>query len=61
MKNYNRLLDDICLCTSKECPKYQQCLRGIGYENAKGIYTVAALAQECKNNYIYFMEDDNND
>ena len=41
MKDYERILDDICLCASVECPKHKECLRGIGYEKVKGIHTIS--------------------
>lgn len=64
MKGYNArfLLDDICLCASKECPKYDKCLRGNGYKKAKGIYTVSLLSEICNtlNNYEMFIRMENN-
>ena len=49
--------DDICLCASKECPRYDECLRGNGTKR-KGIYTISMLREVCNqnNNYEYFIK-----
>lgn len=51
---------DICLCASKECPKYSECIRG---EKTKreGIYTISLLREICNqnNNYQMFIGDEN--
>lgn len=49
--------DDICLCGSKECPRYDECLRGNGTKK-KGIYTISLLRECCNqnNNYTMFIK-----
>ena len=49
--------DDICLCASKECPRYDECLRGNGTKK-EGIYTISMLREVCNqnNNYEYFIK-----
>lgn len=37
---------DICICASKECPRYSKCLRGAGIKRA-GIYTMSYLGEHC--------------
>ena len=46
--------NDICLCASKECPRYEECLRGDGIER-KGIYTISLLREICNQNNNYEM------
>ncbi len=51
--------DDICLCASKECPRYDECYRNGETKNKKGeIYTVSMLREVCNqnNNYEYFIK-----
>ena len=57
MSNYN-FMDDMCVCRSIECPKYDECMRGDGYKRPEGIYTVSMLATECNqnNNYKLFIQ-----
>lgn len=56
MKRYEMIMDDICRCASKECPKYNKCLRGNGYKGKlQGIYTISLLAQVCNENSNYEM------
>ena len=58
MKDYDKILDDICLCASRECPRHKECLRGIGYDNVKGVHTVSSLAGICRySNYEYYIGD----
>ena len=49
--------DDICLCASKECPRYNECYRGDG-KKREGIYTISLLREICNqnNNYEYFIK-----
>lgn len=52
--------DDICLCASKECPKYKECIRG-ELTKREGIYTISLLSECCNqnNNYIMFIGEKN--
>ena len=52
------MLDDICLCMSIDCPKYEECMRGDNYKRADGIYTVSNLKEVCNqnNNYELFIK-----
>ena len=57
MKGWNGVMifdDDICLCASKECPRYKECLRGDNTKR-KGIYTIALLRECCNQNNDYEM------
>lgn len=49
------VIDDICLCASIKCPRYDKCIRGDGYKHVKGIYTVSELASICNQNNNYEM------
>ena len=51
---------DICLCASKECPKYEKCIRG-GLTTRNGIYTMSYLREVCNqnNNYEMFIGEHN--
>lgn len=62
MSNYN-IMDDMCVCRSIECSRYDECTRGDGYKRPAGIYTVANLAEECNqnNNYKLFIQGVKND
>ena len=53
---------DICLCASKECPKYEECIRG-GLTTRNGIYTMSYLREVCNqnNNYEMFIGDKKNE
>ena len=44
--------DDICLCASEECPKYEDCVRG-GKIKREGVYTISYLAEVCNQNNKY--------
>lgn len=46
--------DDICLCASKKCPRYDECVRG-GLTKREGIYTIALLREICNQNNDYIM------
>ena len=55
--------NDICLCASKECPRYDECVRG-GLTKKEGVYTISLLREICNqnNNYIMFIgENKKND
>ena len=61
MKGYKvniMMLEDICVCRSIECPRYDECARGDGYERPEGVYTVSNLAEVCNqnNNYNMFIQ-----
>ena len=49
--------NDICLCASEDCPKYQDCLRGAGIKR-QGIYTISILSEICneQTNYKCFIK-----
>lgn len=51
--------NDICLCESRECPHYKECVRG-ELTQREGIYTISLLAEICneKNNYIMWIKED---
>ena len=57
------VMDDICVCMSIKCPRYDKCMRGDGYKRKDGIYTVSDLQQECNqnNNYKLFIGAEEND
>ena len=58
------VMDDICLCGSIECPRYDKCARGDGYKHPENkIYTMSLLAPVCNqnNNYQEFIEVKKND
>lgn len=46
--------NDICLCASKDCPRYEECIRG-GAVKREGIYTIALLRESCNQNNKYIM------
>ena len=46
--------NDICLCASKECPRYDECIRG-ELTKKKGIYTISFLREICNQNNNYEM------
>ena len=48
-------MDDICLCASKDCPRFNECYRG-GLTEKKGIYTISLLAEICNENNNYIMQ-----
>ena len=50
-------MEDMCVCMSIKCPRYEECLRGDGYKRPEGIYTVSDLAPVCNqnNNYKEFI------
>lgn len=51
---------DICLCASKECPRYENCLRGFEYtKKRKGIYTISYFGETCneKTNFPDFIKN----
>lgn len=50
--------DDICLCASIECPRYNDCMRGDNYKRVDGVYTVSFLKEVCNqnNNYAMFIK-----
>lgn len=54
--------DDICLCASEDCPKYEECIRG-GAKKRMGIYTISFLRECCNqnNNYKMFIGVEKND
>ena len=59
MRGWNKTMvfdDDICFCASKECPRYEECLRGS--MKKEGVYTISLLREVCNqnNNYEYFIE-----
>ena len=49
------VMDDICVCMSIKCPRYDKCMRGDGYKRKDGIYTVSNLAEVCNQNNNYEM------
>ena len=49
------VMDDICVCRSIKCPRYDKCMRGDGYKRPEGIYTVSDLAEVCNQNNNYEM------
>ena len=53
--------NDICLCASKECPRYDECVRG-NDKKKEGVYTISFLRECCNqnNNYIMFIKSENN-
>ena len=54
MNNYN-IMEDMCVCMSIKCPRYDRCIRGDGYKRPESIYTIANLAEECNQNNNYKM------
>ena len=50
---------DMCLCASKDCPKYDECCRG-GLTQPEGIYTISLLKECCNedNNYMMWIKED---
>lgn len=48
---------DFCSCATKECPKYQDCLRGAGFKR-EGIFTASFFGDVCneQKGYTYFIE-----
>ena len=61
MKGCDNLFeDDICLCASIECPRYEECIRG-GVNKKQGIYTISYLKEVCNqnNNYEMFIGEHN--
>lgn len=52
------IMDDICLCGSINCPRYDECARGDGYKHpTTEIFTVSNFAEICNqnNNYKEFI------
>ena len=43
---------DMCLCASKDCPRYNECLRGAEIKR-KGVYTTSYLGDICNENSNY--------
>lgn len=56
------VMNDICRCASIKCPRYNECLRGDGYNHPKGIYTISEFSSVCNqnNNYKEFISTDKN-
>ena len=48
-------MEDMCVCMSIKCPRYNKCMRGDGYKREDGIYTVSNLAEVCNQNNNYEM------
>lgn len=50
---------DICMCATKDCPRYNICYRGGGFNRGAGIYTVSFFGDVCNesNGYPNFFED----
>lgn len=49
--------DDICTCASPICPRKDDCVRSTQYRKP-GIHTVSDLYEFCKENYEYFIKED---
>ena len=56
-------MEDTCRCTSINCPRYEECARGNGYEHSARIYTASNLIEECNqnNNYKLFIQGEKYD
>ena len=57
------VMEDTCRCISINCPRYEECARGNGYEHSAGIYTASNLIEECNqnNNYKSFIQGEKYD